>query len=156
MDFQITALSEQNFFHLFGLTDEELASQKASRQVVTENPGTPCRVSMQDAEVGETVILLNYQHQSANSPYPATHAIFIRENVKQADIAVNDVPESISSRLVSVRFFDHNHMMTDADVVDGYTLASVISNAFENKEIEYAHLHYAKPRCFAASVHRFN
>ncbi len=117
MNFQIKALPEMEFVDLFGLTDAELAERQACRQVVTAKPGTPCRVSMADAEVGETVILLNYVHQPARSPYQATHAIFVREHAKQAEIAVNDIPEVVRSRLISIRLFDRNHMMVDADVV---------------------------------------
>ncbi|MGB7321783.1 MAG: DUF1203 domain-containing protein [Albidovulum sp.] len=154
MNFQIKALPETEFAHLFELTDAELAERQACRQVVTAKPGTPCRVSMADAEVGETVILLNYAHQPEKSPYQATHAIFVRVHAEQAEIAINDVPEVILSRLVSVRFFDSNHMMVDAEVVPGNTVSSVISKAFDKPEIAYIHLHNAKPGCFAASVHR--
>jgi hypothetical protein len=105
---------------------------------------------MVDAEVGETVILLNYAHQPAKSPYRATHAIFVRQNAEQAEIAVNTVPEVIRSRLISVRLFDVNHMMVDADVVPGDTVSAVISTAFDRPEIAYIHLHNAKPGCFAA------
>lgn len=154
MNFQIKALCGAEFAHLFALTDTELRDHQACRQVVTAKPGTPCRVSMVDAEVGEAVILLNYAHQPANSPYRATHAIFVREHAEQARIAVNAVPEVIRSRLISVRLFDEGHMMVDADVVPGETVAAVISEAFDRPEIAYIHLHNAKPGCFAASAHR--
>jgi hypothetical protein len=154
MNFQIQALPETEFAGLFGLTDAELAERRATRHVVTAKPGTPCRVSMVDAEVGETVILLNYVHQPANSPYRGTHAIFVRQHATQAEIAVNEIPEVIRLRLISIRLFDGNHMMVDADVVPGNTLSSAISRAFDNPEIAYIHLHNAKPGCFAASVRR--
>ncbi|CAN0605490.1 unnamed protein product [Ectocarpus sp. 12 AP-2014] len=109
---------------------------------------------MEDAEVGETVILFNYEHQSEKSPYQARHAVFVRENAKQAKLAVNDVPEVIRSRLISLRFFDCDHMMIDADVVEGASVANEIAHAFEKDEIAYIHIHNAKPGCFAASAHR--
>ncbi|MEM9360398.1 MAG: DUF1203 domain-containing protein, partial [Pseudomonadota bacterium] len=95
MDFQINSLPSEAFANMFQMTDEELAKQNAVRQVVTSHPGTPCRVSMQDAEVGETVILLNYAHQPGDSPYQATHAIFVRQNAEQARLAINEVPQVI-------------------------------------------------------------
>jgi len=154
MNFQIKALPETEFAHLFELTDAELAERQAHRQIVTAKPGTPCRVSMADAEVGETVILLNYAHQPEKGPYQATHAIFVREHAEQAEIPINHVPEVIRSRLISVRLFDNNHMMVDAEVVPGNKVSSVISQAFNNSEIAYIHLHNAKPGCFAASVYK--
>ena len=154
MDFQIKTLQGSDFAHLFDLSDVELAAQQADRQTVAETPGTPCRVSMQDAEVGETVILFNYQHQPADSPYRASHAVFIRENAEQANLAVNEVPDVIRSRMMSLRYFDKSHMMIDADVVPGDKVAQEISRVLEDDDVAYVHLHNAKPGCFAASVYR--
>lgn len=88
MSFQIHSLPAEDFAGMFTLSDEELSKINACRQVVQSKPGTPCRVSMADAEIGETVILLNYEHQTANSPYKANHAIFVREGAAQARLAV--------------------------------------------------------------------
>ena len=154
MNFQIKPLQADAIAYLFDLDDAERAAQKATRQVVTAKPGTPCRVSMQDADVGETVILFNYQHQPQEGPYQASHAVFVRENAEQAHIAVNEVPEVIRSRLISLRFFDHSHMMINADVVQGINVAAEIARAFEDRNVAYAHIHNAKPGCFAASAHR--
>jgi len=154
MTFQIHSIPKEEFSHLIGLSDEELRKQNATRQIVETTPGTPCRVSMTDAEVGETVILLNYCHQPANSPYKASHAIFIREAAEQARIEPNNVPDVLSTRLISIRLFNSEHMMIDANVIDGIKLADEINNAFYNNEIAYIHLHNAKPGCFAAKVTR--
>lgn len=154
MDFQINSLPSEAFADLFQMSDEDLATQNAVRQVVKSCPGTPCRVSMQDAGVGETVILLNYTHQPGDSPYQAAHAIFVRQNAKQAKLGVNEVPEVIRSRLVSLRCFNKDHMMVLADVMSGDDLGEAISRAFEDETVAYAHIHNAKPGCFAASVDR--
>lgn len=154
MSFQIHALAAEPFAALFSLSEEELRRRNIHRSVVGESPGTPCRVSLADADVGETVILLNHAHQPAQSPYKASHAIFVRQGAAQARPAVGTVPEVIRTRLISLRLFDADHMMIDADVVDGSDIAAAISVAFENAEVTYAHLHYAKPGCFAASVTR--
>ncbi len=156
MDFQIKPLQGTDFAHLFDLTDAALARQHACRQIVESNPGTPCRVSMKDAEVGETVILLNYEHQPKDSPYKASHAVFVRQNAEQASFDVNEVPAVISSRLISLRYFDHNHMMIDADVVAGEDVAKELKAAFDNDAIAYVHIHNAKPGCFAATAQRAN
>ncbi|PJI86292.1 uncharacterized protein DUF1203 [Yoonia maricola] len=156
MDFQIKPLRLDAFSHLFGLDDAALAARKASRQIVTAKPGTPCRVSMQDAEIGESVILISYTHQPEDSPYHASHAVFIRENATQAHCAVNEVPEVIRSRLISLRFFDQDHMMCAAEVVQGDGVADTIAQVFEDDQIAYAHIHNAKPGCFAASVYPVN
>ena len=154
MTFQISAMPAEPFADLFTLSDEELAEQRARRMIVTAKPGTPCRVSMADAEVGETVILVNYQHQPADSPFQANHAIFVRDGAVRADLAAGEVPDVIRSRLMSLRLFDKDHMMIDADVVDGKKLGEAIVAAFADRNVAYAHLHYAKPGCFAATVTR--
>ncbi|MEP3345206.1 MAG: DUF1203 domain-containing protein [Litoreibacter sp.] len=154
MSFQIHSLPAEDFADLFDLSDAELANKNACRQIVQSKPGTPCRVSMADAEVGETVILLNYAHQPEQSPYKATHAIFVREGAPQAKLPVGVVPEVLRFRVISLRLFDSDHMMIDADVLQGDVLADAIATAFENDQVSYAHLHNAKPGCFAASVTR--
>ncbi len=82
MNFQIVPLSLKEFLPLFELSDAELAKHRTRRVIVDANPGFPCRVSLEDAEVGERVILLNYTHQPADSPYRATGPIFVREKLK--------------------------------------------------------------------------
>ncbi|MEM8978924.1 MAG: DUF1203 domain-containing protein [Pseudomonadota bacterium] len=154
MDFQIKPLPASSFQHLFDASDAELAAQGIQRQTVSECPGTPCRVSLDDAQIGETVLLLNYEHLPEDSPYRASHAIFIRENAPQAQPAPNEVPDVIASRLISLRFFDENHMMLDPDVLPGSEVGAALAQAFERPEIAYAHIHNAKPGCFAARVER--
>jgi len=154
MSFQIHALAPSQFEPLFTLSDSELTKARATRMIVEEKPGYPCRVSLADAEIGETVILVNFQHQPAESPYQATHAIFVRQNVEQAFPDIGVVPESIKIRLISVRAFDDEHNMINADVVDGSRLSESIQAIFQDKKVAYLHLHNAKPGCFAARVTR--
>ncbi len=153
-DFHIKPLPAAVAADLFGLTEAELAARQARLQIVTEKPGTPCRVSLEDAEVGETVVLVHHQHQPADSPYRASHAIFVRKDAKPAAVAVNAVPEVIRTRLISLRFFDQHHFMVAADVLPGAAVGAAIAQAFDDATVAYGHLHYAKPGCFAAAVHR--
>ncbi|MFT5275992.1 MAG: hypothetical protein ACI9J2_002533 [Saprospiraceae bacterium] len=154
MNYQIEALDPKQFEHLFGLSNAELPLVQAQRSVVTACPGSPCRVSLADAEVEETVILVNYEYQSGDSPYRASHAVFVRENATQAVPAINAVPLVMTSRLMSIRAFDANDCMVDADAVDGPELETAIPKMLSNDAVEYLHLHYAKPGCFAAKVVR--
>lgn len=153
MNFQIKALNATEFKPLFDLTDAELAQRKATRLVVQEHPGTPCRVSLQDARVGETVLLLNYAHLDVRSPFSATHAIFVRQNAEQVQLTVNEVPEVLKTRILSLRCFDAKHMMIAADLVQGASISEALAQAFENPDVTYAHIHFAKPGCFAATAH---
>ena len=154
MSFQIHALPADPFQPLFKMSGQELAGNRATRMVVDAKPGYPCRVSLADAEVGETVILVNHEHQPANSPYRSAHAIFVREHASQAFPKPGEVPEVLSTRLISVRAFDDRHYMVNADVVDGKDLGRVIPAMFRDPGVSYLHLHNAKPGCFAARVTR--
>ena len=154
MSFQIHALSRAQFEPLFTMTDSELANVGAGRVIADANPCYPCRISLADAEIGEAMILMNFEHQPGDSPYQATHAIFVRENAEQAFPDVGTVPESIKTRLISIRAFDDKHYMVDADVVDGIRLSESIPLMLEDPKVAYLHLHNARPGCFAARVTR--
>jgi len=154
MPFQIHALPAASFRPLFDLSDAELAKTRATRMIVDAQPGYPCRVSLVDAEIGETVILVNFMHQAGDSPYQASHAIFVRKNAEQAFPGVGEIPASLQSRLISIRAFDAKHHMVASDVVDGLGLSEAIPGTLDDPGVAYLHLHNAKPGCFAARVTR--
>ena len=129
MPFRIHALPPGPFAPLFAMTDADLANRRTCRIAVAENPGTPCRVSLAEAKVGEAVILVNYDHLPSGSPYRSSHAIFVREGAEQAHPAIGEVPGSLLSRLISLRVFDNNDMMIAADVMDGISLADALTRA---------------------------
>jgi hypothetical protein len=154
MSFQITGLPRATFAALFALTDAELAVRNAVRMVADKRPGFPCRVSLRDAEPGEKVLLLNYEHLAVASPYRSRHAIFVRENAVDAWLDVDEIPEVLETRLLSVRAFDRAGMMIDADVMQGSELVPAISRMLDKSAVDYLHVHNAKPGCFAARVDR--
>lgn len=154
MSFQILALNNDQFSHLFGLNDEALEKQGIQRKVADSNPGFPCRVSLQDADIGETVLLMNYEHQPMPTPFRASHAIFVREFATEANLQRNEIPPMFRHRLHSVRAFDATGMMIDADVVKGDCLEPLIEQMFANESAKYLHIHNAKLGCYAALVER--
>ncbi len=154
MGFQISALSIDQFSHLFGQDGEVLARQGIRRMTVESKPGYPCRVSLQDAEIGEKVLLMNFEHQPLRTPYRSSHAIYVREWAIQAVPDKDEIPRFFRHRLLSVRAFDSSGMMVDAEVIDGESLESLIQRMLKNKSAEYLHIHNAKPGCYAALVER--
>src|SRR5262249_56773218 len=90
----------------------------ARRRIADAKPGLPCRVSLTDAEPGQEVILAHFEHQPADTPFRASHAIYVRPGEKTYD-AVDEVPEQLRLRLLSVRAFAAEGMMVGADVGDG-------------------------------------
>jgi hypothetical protein len=154
MTFQISALEHHRFTRLFELSDGELAANTAVRQTATAKPGFPCRVSLEDAEVGEQLILVNFEHQPGASPYRAAHAIFVRKGVEQAKPAVGEVPELFNDRALSLRVFDDQAMIVAADLIEGKDLGSALDRLFANPTAAYVHIHYAKFGCHAARADR--
>jgi hypothetical protein len=154
MSFRVRGLDPASFQHLFGMPEAELAAHGAIRYRVDASPGFPDRVEVRDAAPGETVLLLNYLHQPADTPYRASHAIFVREGATEALDTVGVIPEALRSRPISLRAFDANGSMVDADLADGAVLAPVIERFLANPAVEYLHAHYAKRGCYAARIER--
>src|SRR4051794_34013817 len=102
MSFQICGLPVAPFAPLFGLSAAELAGLGIVRHTADQSPGFPCRVSLRDAEPGETLLLLNYQHLAVAGPYRSSYAIYVREYAQEAAVPVNEVPDVLRRRLLSL------------------------------------------------------
>lgn len=154
MSFQISGIARTAFEPLLALSDAELAERHIVRMTVTENPGFPCRVGLRDLEVGETVLLLNHEHLPVETPYRSTHAIFVGEQSLDARPAPGEVPEVLARRTLSIRSFDSNDMMLDADLCEGADAAALIARLLADARADYLHIHNARRGCFAATARR--
>jgi hypothetical protein len=154
INFRIVGLPLAEFQPLFPLSDDQLFQKGARRMRVDAKPGFPCRVSLEDAELGEKVILLPFAHHDVDSPYRASGPIFVRESAKGAKLADNEVPEVVSSRTMSVRAYDDKGMMVNGDVVPGREVRSRIEELFANPKVSYLHLHNAGAGCYSCKVER--
>ena len=153
MSFRITGLPSSQFTKWFTLSDAELARRNAVRRIADVPHAFPCRISLTDAEVGQEVLLINHEHLAVDSPYRSQHAIYIRADERTYD-AINDVPAMLRSRLLSLRAFDNDGMMTDADVVEGRELEAAIERLFADERAAYLHAHIARPGCYVARIDR--
>jgi len=154
MSFQLVGIPFEPFASLFSLPDRALAEIGAQRVVATEKPGYPCRVSLIDAEIGEELLLLPYEHQPARSPYRASGPIFVRKAARQLRLDPGVIPDYVSLRQMSVRAYDAAHLMIDAAVCEGKDAAATILEKFDNSNVAYIHLHNAKRGCFSCRVDR--
>jgi len=154
MHFQIVPLPLELFTPFFALDDEQLRARGGKRYVADRQPGFPCRVSLTDATPGERVVLVPFTHHNVDSPYRASGPIFIREDAASASVGLNEVPGLLRLRFLSVRAYDADGLMVDADVVDGRALESVINRLFTDARVAYLHVHFARPGCFACRVDR--
>ncbi|HWC56641.1 MAG TPA: DUF1203 domain-containing protein [Sphingomicrobium sp.] len=154
MTYRITGLDPAPYKPLFGLSDGELAERGIVRMIVTE-PTFPCRVSLTDREIGESVLLLNHVSHDVANPYRATHAIFVTEGAEQAAEYVDEVPPVFEKRILSLRAFDKDGMMADAILTQPGEADAGIRKLFANPEIETIHAHNATRGCFSAKIERY-
>ncbi|MCH8615840.1 DUF1203 domain-containing protein [Sphingomonas sp. SM33] len=151
--YRVSGLDPEPFKPLFGLSDEELASRGAFRMTVS-SPTFPCRVSLTDRAIGETVLLLNHVSHDVANPYRASHAIFVTEGEDEAAEYVDEVPPVFEKRVLSLRGFDADGMMADAVLTQPGEADAGIRKLFENPDIVSIHAHNATRGCFSAKIER--
>ena len=153
MSFRVTGLSPEPFRPLFGLADEALALRGA-RRYTADGLGFPDRIEISDAAPGETLLLVNYVHQPAATPYRASHAIFLREREVAATDMVDDIPPAMRARPLSLRAFDAAGLMVEGDLVDGSKAEALIEQLLADPAVAYIHAHYARRGCYAGLIER--
>jgi hypothetical protein len=151
--FQLVALDARQFEALFRRSDEELRALHARRMVVDDKPGFPCRVSLADAEVGETVVLLPFTHHDVPTPYHGIGPIFVRQGVATTRPAPEEIPDMFRHRLLSLRAYDAEGMLLASEVVEGTQLEQAIRRQLDDPSADYLHIN-AKPGCYNCRVAR--
>ena len=151
MSFTIKGLNPEDFAPLFAMSADDL-KQRSIVELEASDSHFPCRISLEEAQVGDRLLLLNHVHQPANTPYRSSHAVFVSESAKRSGLFVSDIPPIMRTRLLSVRAFDGDDMITDADVVDGREAGTLFARFLDNPKVAYLHVHFAKRGCFAGRV----
>lgn len=155
MSFVITGLPLEDFSPLFGLSGEELAARGIIRKTADAKPGYPCRVTLEDAEPGETLLLLHYESHRAATPYRSSYAIFVRENAQQPRTFIDVIPPVMEHRPIALRIFDAAGMLIGADLArNGAETTAKIAAIFADPNAAYIHAHNAMHGCFAAEIRR--
>ena len=156
MNFKVKALNHLEFKQFFEKSDIELKKQGIQRMIVDQKPGYPCRVSLEDAEIGDEVILMSYEFHKTNSPYTSRGPIFIRKGIETKEFNNNQIPLMLNHRLLSFRGYDKNGFMKIAKTEKGVDAKRVIIQLFENPKVEYIHIHNSSPGCYNCEVRRAN
>ena len=154
MTYRITGLEPAEFAHLVGLSDEELATHGAVRMTADAKPSFPCRITLDDADIGETLLLVNHVSHEGNNPYRASHAIFVGERAVEAAVYEDEVPPALDRRILSLRAFDAKGMMTDAALVQPGEADPVIRRLLADGQVDHIDAHNATRGCFAARIER--
>ncbi|MBX2877550.1 MAG: DUF1203 domain-containing protein [Saprospiraceae bacterium] len=153
IDFQVEGIPRYEAEALLQ-TAESMMGTKRLR--VDAKPGYPCRFSLADADIGEEVLLLSYEHHAVASPYRSSGPIFIRTSTTQATLAPNEIPKMLRHRLLSLRVYDREAMMMAAHTAQGTDLESFIQRIFEDPIALYIQVHNAGPGCYNCQINRVN
>ena len=152
--FRLVGLEPGRFDPLFTLDDAQLRAHGAIRVRADTSPGFPCRISLQDAQPGDELLLLPFEHQPANSPYRASGPIYVRRGSQQATLAAGELPTYVTGRVISLRAYDDKDMIVDAGVAEGDALRGEVERLLRDPRVRYLHLHNAKRGCFSCRVER--
>lgn len=154
MSYQLRGLEPASFEPLFDLGDAELERRGMKRMRVDAAVGYPCRLTLEDAPVGEEVLLLPYAHQDVRSPYRASGPIFVRRGIAAQKRIVGSLPPYLTRRLLSLRAYDDADMMVAAEVVEGAEAGPVLERLLARPDVSYLHLHFAGRGCYACLAER--
>src|SRR6185437_14303383 len=154
MTYRIRGIDPAPYRHLHALSDAELSQRGVIRMTVTEEPGFPCRVSLTDRKVGESMLLLNHVSHNVANPYRASHAIFVSEGAQDAAEFLDEIAPVFASRVLSLRGFDRAGMMIDAILTQQGEADAGIRKLFVSPNIETIHAHNATRGCFSAKIER--
>jgi Protein of unknown function (DUF1203) len=154
MTYRISGLAKEPFAPLFAMADEELETRGARRVTADSPTGFPCRVSLEDAAPGESLILLNYVSHDVPTPFRTAYAIYVREAAGAPSCYEDEVPALLERRTLGLRGFDAEGMLRGGLLAVPGEADARIRELLERPEIASIHAHNAAVGCFLARVER--
>ena len=152
--YRVIGLEPAAFTHFMGASDDDLSVLGAERVIATTKPGYPCRISLQDAELGEAMILLNNVSHDVQTPYRNAYAIYVRGEATAQGDYLDTVPPVFEGRPLGLRAFDSSGRLRTAALALPGQADEKIRAVFADPAIAYIHAHNAAHGCFAARVDR--
>jgi hypothetical protein len=151
--YRIAGISTAPYQALFGADDATLLKAGARRVIADESPGYPCRDGLDEAALGESLLLVHHAHMTvATSPYRAGGPVFIRESLRGPASLADEWPPYLASRVLSLRAYDSAGLIVDADVVDGRDGEALARRLLARPDTAFVHAHFARRGCFAAEI----
>lgn len=152
MSYVITGLDPAPFEPLYGLDDVTLAERGVIARTADAKPGYPCRITLEDAEPGERLLLLNHESHKAATPFRSAYAIFVRDGATARAQYRNQLPPVFANRPIALRIFSSQGFLIGADMGKGEELEVKINEALKRPGAAYIHAHNAMHGCFAAEI----
>jgi len=154
MAYRIEGLAAERFAELRALPEQALAARGALRVTADAERGFPCRVSLDFAAPGESVLLLNHVSMDAPTPYRTAYAIYVRDQAGEAASFENRLPPVLDGRMLSLRAFDAEGMLRGALLAEPGQAEGRIAGLFEDEDVESIHAHSPAYGCFLARIGR--
>ncbi|HST93879.1 MAG TPA: DUF1203 domain-containing protein [Microvirga sp.] len=155
MSFQCRGIDPQPFRPLFLLSDDELARRGAIRVVADAPDAYPCRVALERVREGEELLLVHYAHQpNPASPYRAGGPIFVSRDARQPARYRDELPPAFRDRLLSLRAYDREALIVDAEVAEGNEVPALIDRFLSRPDVAHVDAHFARRGCFAGRIER--
>jgi hypothetical protein len=117
-------------------------------------PTFPCRIQLDDAREGESLLLVNHVSHEGNNPYRASHAVFVSESALEAASFEDEIPPAVNRRIVSVRAFGDDGMMVDAALAQPGEAEPVVRRMLDNQAVDHVDVHTAIRGCFLGRAER--
>ena len=133
---------------------QALLASGAVRVTADRAGAYPCRITLEDAEPGESLLLVNHVSADVATPFRASHAIYIREAAGVAAHHIDTVPVLMASRTTSLRGFDADGMIREAALANPGEADAGIRRLLENEDIAHVDIHAAAWGCFLARAER--
>ena len=153
MTYRMAGLDPAYFAPLWALDDDALAKRGARRLTADTDRGFPCRIALEDARAGDTLLLMHHVHHDVEGPYRSAFAIFVREGADRA-VYGDECPPCFAGRTLSLRGFDRDGALADARLAPPGEADRAIRRLLADPRIAYINAHNAAAGCFAARIER--
>ena len=78
----------------------------------------------------------------------------MRVGATERTLAIGEVPACVSTRQISVRAYDGDDCMVEAEVIAGTAVGPELERLFDDPRVSYVHLHNAERGCFSCLARR--
>lgn len=127
---------------------------RSARRQVADGP-EPCRRCLRNTEAGDRLVLAPYNPFRRSSPYAGDGPVFVHADGCERFRSEPDVvSEQVTGRVLSVRAYDEDAMMTGAAVLPGERFAEHVPELLGDPRVAFLHVHFAGAGCFAFRVDR--
>jgi hypothetical protein len=111
-------------------------------------------VSLENAEPGEELVLLNHVSHDVAGPFRTAYAIYVRKGADAPAPYLDETPVYLDTRTLGLRGFDKEGMLKGGLLVMPGECDARIRELFARPEIDTIHAHNAAYGCFLARIER--